>query len=109
MGLFSKKKKYEKYESEMILRLHAGLRTANKENTSLYKKIKLLTAQLDEAFRKVTTLANQVKEAYKLLSEMSEDRDAWQDKYLELLKKYKELKNEKEDKQNEILKAPSTD
>ena len=91
MGLFSKKKKYEKYENEMILRLHAGLRAANKENTSLYKKIKLLTQQLDEAFRKVTTLANQVKEAYKLLSEMSIDRDKWQEKYLELLERTNEL------------------
>ena len=78
----------------MILRLHTALGAANKENTALYKRIKLLTGQLKEAFSKVTILANQVKEAYKLLSEMSIDRDKWQDQYLSLLAKYKELKNE---------------
>ena len=102
MWPFSKKKKYQKLESEMILRLHAGLRAANKENTSLYKKIKTLTEQLDEAFKKVGTLANQVKEAYKLLSEMSAERDEWQDQYLALTKKYKEMTDE-------ISKTSSTD
>ena len=80
MALFSKKKKQEKYESEMILRLHAGLAAANKENTVLYKQIRILSKQVEGAYSK--------------LCEISIDRDMWFENYMTLVKKYKELENE---------------
>jgi len=83
-----KKKKQEKYESELIIRLHAGLTAANKENTTLYKKIKILSKQLDEAYTR--------------LCDMSIDRDKWQESFMALVAKYKEL-------ESEIPKTPSKD